>query len=92
MHAFYEMGVKQIFLFSISDSVNETAQNCEERSQVEVNESVANTSGHSEQSSSVEVGEDPEEREENKTASGIHTIYNWMMITFCLTMYAFQYC
>nr|XP_022344928.1 uncharacterized protein LOC111137658 isoform X2 [Crassostrea virginica] len=56
-----------------TDSVNESAQNCEERSQVEVNESVENTSGHSEQSgnaqSSDELGEEPEEREENKTAT-----------------------
>ena len=64
---------------SISESVNETnlviqAQNCEERSQVEVNESLENTLGHSEQSKSVELGEEPEEREENKTATGIHTI------------------
>ena len=64
------------YFFSISDSVNETNlvihdQNCEERSQLEVNESVENTSGHSEQSTSVEVGEESEEREENKTASGI---------------------
>ena len=67
------------YFFSISDSVNETnpviqAQHCEERSQVEVNESVENTSGHSDQSKSVELGEEPEEREENKTATGIHTI------------------
>ena len=83
MHALYEMGVKKIF-FSILDSVNETnpviqAQNCEERSEVEVNEPVENTSGHSEQSgnaqTSDELGKNPEEREENKTAAGIHTMY-----------------
>ena len=34
-----------------------------------------NTSGHSEQSTSDELGEEPEEREENKTATGIHTIH-----------------
>ena len=74
------MGDKKIFFFSISDSVNETnpvlqAQICEERSQVEVNESVENTPGHLEQSTSVGLGEEPEEREENKTAAGIHTVY-----------------
>ena len=78
---------------SISDSVNETnpviqAQNCEKRSQLEVNESVENTSGHSEQSTSVELGEEPEEREGKKTDTGINTIYICiikMMITVCFT-------
>nr|XP_022338284.1 uncharacterized protein LOC111133869 [Crassostrea virginica] len=60
-----------------TDSVNETnpvlqAQICEERSQVEVNESVENTPGHLEQSTSVGLGEEPEEREENKTAADIN--------------------
>ena len=46
---------------------------------MEVNESVENTLGHSEQygnaETSVELGEEPEEREENKTAAGINTKY-----------------
>ena len=76
------------FFFSISDSVNETnpvlqTQKCEERSQVEVNESVENTSGHSEHTgkaqTSDELGEEPEEREENKTAAGINTKYIFIM-------------
>ena len=71
---FMKWDLKRYF-FLISDSVHETAQNCVENSQVEVNEPVENTSGHSEQSKRVELGEEPEEREENKTATGIHTIY-----------------
>ena len=45
-----------------------------------MNESVENTPGHSEQSTSVELGEEPKAREENKTAAGIYTIYNYNII------------
>ena len=59
------------------------AENCEERKQVEeeilqVNEIVENTAGHTEQSGNVQMYEKSvekyKEKEENKTATGIHTI------------------
>lgn len=59
------------------------AENCEERKQVEeeilhVNELVENTAGHTEQSGNVQMNENSVEKymekEENKTATGIHTI------------------
>lgn len=46
---------------------------------MEVNEPVENTSDHSEQSGNAQTSdkskEIPKEREENETATGIHTIY-----------------
>lgn len=60
------------------------AENREERNQVEeeilpVNESVGNIAGHTEQSGNVQMNEKSvekyKEKEENKTATGIHTVY-----------------
>ena len=60
------------------------AENLEEGKQVEeeilqVNDIVENTAGHTEQSGNVQTNkksvEKYKEKEENKTATGIHTIY-----------------
>ena len=76
---FYEMA--DDYIFSITDDANETnpvlkVQNGEEM--MEVKELVENTSGHSEHTKNVQMDEnspgESEERKENKTTTGIHTI------------------
>ena len=85
----WELNTIMTYFFLALGDAKETnsvtqAENREERKQVEeeilqVNELVENTAGHTEQSGNFQINEKSVEKyiekEENKTATGIHTIY-----------------